>query len=372
MLINSRKICSWLEKQFPLHLAEEWDNVGFLIGNWDKTVKKILIALEVTPEVVKEAIDKNVDLIITHHPLIFKGLKRLHHQDPHQQMIRQLIFNDIHVYAAHTNADVADGGLSDIFLNTLGLKAIEGLLPTGRESLLHYSVYVPTDALEVVRTAVHGAGAGNIGNYSQCSFHTSGIGQFLPGESTEPVVGKRGCLEKLEEFKLEFVSTDAQRKVIEEALLVAHPYEKPAYSIMALENAASEHALGRIAELKAPMTLKALGEWVKKELKISHIKLVGDPKQLIQRIGVLTGAGADAIGIAKAKRCDVLITGDIKYHEAQNALAMGLPLMDVGHYNSEILFKTALKKRMSEAFEAMDYDVIIEASTTEKDPFSWI
>lgn len=276
MNINSKKLIQWLEKQFPKDLAEDWDNVGFLLGNSDKTINKILIALDVTPEVVNEAIDKNVDLIISHHPLIFKSIKRLVDQNPHEKMIRQLIFNDIHVYAAHTNADIAEGGLTDMLLDLLKLKATEGLMSVGQHNLLE------------------------------------------------------------------------------------------------MKNNAEEHYLGRIAALKAPMTLRELAEWLKKELKISHLRIVGNPKAMAQRIGVLTGAGDDAIQTAKAKRCDVLITGDIKYHPAQEALSLGMPLIDMGHYNSEIIFKTVLKNRMVEAFERLDYDVTIEVSGVEKDPFLWI
>ncbi len=274
MNINSKKIIQWLNTQFPESLAEEWDNVGFLLGNADKAIKKILIALEITPDVVKEAIENNVDLIITHHPLIYKGLKHLVDHNPHEKIIRQLIFNDIHVYCANTNADIAEGGLSDMFLSLLKLKATEGLMPV-----------------------------------------------TYPDTSTRS--------------------------------------DKTFY-------------LGRIAELKNPMELKALGEWLKKDLKIAHLRFVGNPKAMIQRIGVLTGAGDDAMKIAKSKRCDVLITGDLKYHPAQDALAMNLPLIDVGHYNSEIIFKTELKNRMTDAFESLDYDVSIEISTAEKDPFYWV
>jgi dinuclear metal center YbgI/SA1388 family protein len=372
MNINSRKIIQWLEKLFPKDLAEDWDNVGFLLGNADKTIKKILIALEVTPEVVTEAIDKNVDLIITHHPLIFKGIKRLVDHNPHEKMIRQLIFNDIHVYAAHTNADIADGGLSDMLLELLKLKATEGLLSVGRSVLLHSVVYVPVESVEAVRHAIHQAGGGAIGSYSQCSFMTEGVGQFMPGLDAHPAIGTVGILERVKEIKLEFVAPLSLKAEIEGAILRSHPYETPAYVMMEMKNSSKEHYLGRIAALKAPMTLKELAEWLKKELKISHLRIVGNPKALVQRIGVLTGAGDEATQTAKAKRCDVLITGDIKYHPAQEALSMGMPLIDMGHYNSEIIFKTVLRDRMVEAFERLDYDVTIEVSSAEKDPFLWI
>lgn len=268
MLVNSKKIATWLEKQFPLHLAEPWDNVGFLIGNPDKVVKRILLALEVTPAVVAEAIDKNVDLIVCHHPLIFNPLNRLVDTDPLQRMIRQLVFHDIHVYAAHTNADIAENGLSDMFLDKLGLAAAEGLLE-------------------------------------------------VPGEG-------------------------------------------------------GPHYLGRIAVLETAMTLKTCSEWIKKVLKAPKIRYAGDGKTKIKRIAVLTGSGDEAMAAAKAKHCDVLITGDLKHHPTQDALLMGLPLIDVGHYQSEIIFKSALKARMVEAFEAMDYDVAIEVSTSETEPFEWV
>ncbi len=306
-----------MERHYPLNLAEKWDNVGLQVGSMGREVSKVVVALELDHQVLDRAWQENADLIITHHPLIFKALSSIKVDSPVGSLIRKLIMADISLYAAHTNLDNAPRGVNQLLAETIGLTDIEPLILRSagqRESLYKLVVFVPLTHINEVREAICRAGAGFIGKYSDCTFRAQGIGTFKPGEDTDPFIGQIGQLEEVEEVRLETICPQHRLKGILDAMLEAHPYEEVAYDLYKLENQGT---------LFSPGTLPAL-------------RLVGHPDTPVQKVAVVSGSGASFINEI-AGQADVLITGDLKYHEAREAAALGLAVIDAGHQATEEL-----------------------------------
>lgn len=364
MLINSKKIIKLLEGFAPKKLAESWDNVGFQIGNSNHEIDKIMLTLEITDEVIEEAIAKNVDLIVTHHPLIFSGIKSITDDSAMGKKIIKLMKHSINVYASHTNLDVADGGLNDYLCELLGLKRVSILKNNYEEKYYKLTTFLPHEDAEKLREEVCKAGAGSIGNYSDCSFSLEGKGTFKPLEGSDPHIGRKGQLEYVEESRMEFiVSHDKLSKVIS-SLVSNHPYETPAYDLIKLENKIESHGIGRYGFLENPMDTEDFIRHVKEKLDIPFVKLVGSAEGKIYKVGLCTGSGSDYIRDAKALSCDIYISGDIKYHEGQIASEIGIKVLDTGHYETEAIYMDRLKEILVNACEKKGYDVkIITAET---------
>ena len=242
---NGNEIIQLFEQFAPKHLALDGDKIGLLIGTLNKPVKNILIALDVTDEVVDEAIEKNVQLIISHHPLIYHPLKTIRTEDAYGNIITKLIKHDIAVYAAHTNLDIADGGVNDMLCEKLKIQNPEVLVPTYEVQLRKLVVFAPKSHAEAIRKALGDAGAGAIGNYTHCSFSAEGYGRFLPGEGTNPFIGEAGRIEAVEEERIETVYPVTIEKQVIKAMLDAHPYEEPAYDIYPQELKGPVYGLDR-------------------------------------------------------------------------------------------------------------------------------
>lgn len=369
MFVNSNKIIKIMNEIAPESLAESWDNVGLLVGNADSEVDRVLVALEATEAVVDEAISSNIDLIICHHPLLFKPLKRITDADPIGKLVRKLIKNDISLYAAHTNLDIAKGGTNDYVAEILELDLVQGLEKTGSSNYMKVAVYVPLDNLESVRSAMASAGAGQIGAYSDCSFVTEGDGMFKPLEGARPHIGSVNELETVREGKLEVIVDKKNLGRVIDSMIKAHPYEVPAYDVWALENEIESYHLGRTGLISGKYTLKEYAEFVKEKLQVGQLRYVGDSDKRVRKAAICTGAGADVMKAAVKKGCDVLITGDLKYHEAQTALQMNLTVIDAGHFETEQIFVQRLADKLKRSFEAKEYDVAVVESSSESNPF---
>ncbi len=369
MFVNSKKIIKVMNEIAPEYLAENWDNVGFLIGNEDSEVDRVLIALEVTEAVVDEAIHNNIDLIICHHPLLFKPMKKITDNDPIGKMVRKLIKNDVSLYAAHTNLDIADGGTNDFIAELLELNMIKGLQNTGQDTYFKIAVFAPVENAEEVTNAMTGSGAGKMGAYSECSFVSEGRGQFRPLQGSAAHIGVVDELTKVRESKIEVIVDQMNMNRVLNAMLKAHPYEVPAYDILELKNDVKKYYLGRSGVLQSKMTLEDLAKHVQHKLNVSQLKYVGDSGKIIRKVAICTGAGADVMKDAKRSGCDVLITGDVKYHEAQTALQMNLTLIDAGHFETEQIFVSRLSDRLTRMFESKEYDVAVIESGVEENPF---
>jgi dinuclear metal center YbgI/SA1388 family protein len=367
---NGHEIIQLFEKYSPKAYAVEGDKIGLQIGTLNKPITNVMIALDVLENVIDEAIEKHVDLIIAHHPPIFRPLKSVITDQLTGKIVEKCIKHDISVYAAHTNLDVANGGVNDMLAEALKLDNIEVLSPTYEEKLKKLVVYVPKNNAEDVREAIGNAGAGAIGNYSHCTFNSPGTGTFLPNESANPVIGKVGRFEQVDEIKIETIfPSSLQRKVIS-AMLKSHPYEEVAYDIYPLENKGVELGLGRVGKIKQEQTIAEFADFVKKALDVEGVRIVGDLNAKVKKVAVLGGDGNKYITSAKFKGADVYVTGDIYYHVAHDAMAMGLNIIDAGHYIEKIM-KKGVTKVLTTLCEENKFNINIFPSTVDTNPFTF-
>jgi dinuclear metal center YbgI/SA1388 family protein len=346
--MNLKSIIKKIENKYPLNLAYEWDNVGLLVGDLNLDIKKILVVLEANEKVINEAVENKVDLIITHHPFIFRKMNKINTNDLKGKLIHKLIKNDISLYSMHTNFDIAFDGLNDYFVELMEFEDSKVLDITNNEVLYKLAVYVPTSHIESVKNALLKSGAGHIGNYSHCSFSSQGIGSFKPLDDANPFIGKIGEVESVEEAKIETIVNQKKLGSVISSMLGTHPYEEVAYDLYKLENKGSSVGLGRVSNLKEEVVLKELCNNIKEKLNMKHIKVVGDINTKINKVAVVTGSGADMIKKAQRKGAEVLVTGDVKYHDAQDALDMGMCVIDCGHFETEDIFKDVIKRFLEE------------------------
>ena len=344
--------------------------IGLQIGRLNKPVHRVMIALDVLEEVVDEAIEKEVDLIIAHHPLIYRPLKNIMTDQMPGRMIEKLLKHDITVYAAHTNLDVAKGGVNDLLAEALELSNTEVLVPTHEIHLKKLVVYVPTEQCKRVKEALGNAGAGAIGNYSHCLFSSSGIGQFLPEENANPYIGDKGKLEQVNEERIETLFPDYLEKKVVQAMIKAHPYEEVAYDIYRVDNKGESLGLGRIGEIQE-VTLGEFANIVKNALDVPTVRVVGDLQSKVRKVAVLGGDGNKYISSAKFKGADVYITGDLYYHVAHDAMMMGLNVIDPGH-NVEKIMKKGVANYLTKVSVEKGYDVSIFPSEQQTDPFQFV
>jgi dinuclear metal center YbgI/SA1388 family protein len=368
--VNGYEIIQVFESFSPKNLAMEGDKIGLQIGNLSRKVENVMIALDVLEEVVDEAISKNVQLIIAHHPLIFRPLNRITADDYNGRLIEKLIKHDIAVYAAHTNLDVAKGGVNDLLAEALGLSNTEVLYPTHEMKLKKLVVFAPKSHDDAVREAIGKAGAGAIGDYQYCSFSTSGTGRFLPGSGTHPYIGEPGKFEEVEEVKIETIYPEHLEKKIINALIKAHPYEEPAYDIISLENKGETLGLGKVGTI-TEMTLKEFAEKVKVALDVGTVRVVGPLDARIKKVAVLGGDGNKYFHSAKYKGADVFVTGDFYYHTAHDAAAQGLHIVDPGH-NVEKVMKKGVALKLAQLFNDKGYGVKVFPSEIHTDPFQFV
>ncbi len=337
MTVWAKDIITLMEEEFPLRLAESWDNSGLQIGSSDKQVGRILIALDLDSFVLKQAVKQQVDMIITHHPLFFKPIKNINYASPLGKMIKTLVSKDITVYAAHTNLDAAQKGLNQALAEKLELVNIEPLYPASREVLFKLVVYVPATHLEEVRAAICTAGAGNIGKYADCTFRARGTGTFRPGQNTNPFIGKTGELEEVDEFRLETIIYESDLKQVLDSIHQAHPYEEVAYDLYRLENEGRMFSPGRKGCLVEKTSLQDYAVRVKELLGVKSLRVVGDWESNIKNVAVISGSGASLMSRVINQNIDLLVTGDLKYHEAKDAEAAGLKVIDAGHQGTEAI-----------------------------------
>ena len=368
--INGHEIIQLFEQFSPKQYAMEGDRIGLQIGRLNKPVHRVMIALDVLEEVVDEAIEKEVDLIIAHHPLIYRPLKNIMTDQMPGRMIEKLLKHDITVYAAHTNLDVAKGGVNDLLAEALELSNTEVLVPTHEIHLKKLVVYVPTEQCKRVKEALGNAGAGAIGNYSHCLFSSSGIGQFLPEENANPYIGDKGKLEQVNEERIETLFPDYLEKKVVQAMIKAHPYEEVAYDIYRVDNKGESLGLGRIGEIQE-VTLGEFANIVKNALDVPTVRVVGDLQSKVRKVAVLGGDGNKYISSAKFKGADVYITGDLYYHVAHDAMMMGLNVIDPGH-NVEKIMKKGVANYLTKVSVEKGYDVSIFPSEQKTDPFQFV
>ena len=341
-------VISFLESRVPRSMQEAYDNCGLLVGDREQAITGVLIALDCTPEIVEEAERTNCNLIIVHHPVIFKGLKKLTGTNAVEQTIIACIQKNIALYAIHTNLDNYQFGVNQEIGKRLGLKELRILRPK-KEVLNKLIVYVPFDAASAVSEAVFSAGAGNIGNYKECSFTLEGTGTFMPVGDANPTSGELNVRSELRELRMEFlVSTHVINPVLK-AMREAHPYEEVAYELIALQNENQTEGSGMYGELEKPLDEVTFLAQLKKDFScgcIRHTKLLG---RQIKRVAFCGGSGSFLLQDAKAVGADIFITGDFKYHEFFDA-EEELVIADIGHYESEQFTVNLLADILTENF----------------------
>lgn len=339
-----KDIIAILEKHYPLYLAAPWDNSGLQLGSFLGPAAKVGIALEIEPQIVQAAVRAGLNMIITHHPLFFEEIKALQADSAWGGMIYQLVSRDIAVYAAHTNLDAAPQGINQHLAEMLGCSDIEPLFPEIQDDLFKIAVYVPHSHVGQVQRAMADAGAGHIGKYSACSFRAPGIGSFFPEAGSNPFIGAVGVLEEVEEYRLE---TIAEKPILERvlgAMRSAHPYEEAAYDIYPLINRGRTYSMGRIGCLRQPCALDDLAIKVKEVFKCEGLRVVGSGEQMVQRVALISGSGGSMLPRLNPNIADVVITGDVKYHEAQKARLNGINIIDAGHQELEKHMISMVKK----------------------------
>jgi dinuclear metal center YbgI/SA1388 family protein len=363
MKIRVRDVFESLNCIAPFSLTSDWDNSGLQVGDLTQEVKSILLCLDVTEAVVKEAIEKKCQLIISHHPLLFKPLKKIDFSSKEGQLIQQLIKHDMNLIACHTNFDRASYGVSEALASTLGLHSIQKLTTQTAEPYFKLVVFVPLTHLEIVRQAISDAGAGYIGHYAHCTFKVDGEGTFLPLEHTNPYIGQEGQLTKVKESRLETIISKKQITQVLEALRAVHPYEEIAYDVYALSNRVIEGGLGCIGELSEPMTLKRFMSHVKEKLNVQHVQYAGDLQSVINKVAVCGGAGKSLLNNAAAE-ADAYLTGELGYHEGEIAKNQGVNLIVAGHFATEIVALDYLQDSLSKQLQE---NVTIEISENALD-----
>ncbi|MDA8233667.1 MAG: Nif3-like dinuclear metal center hexameric protein [Clostridia bacterium] len=369
MAVKCQTIINIVEQLAPRYLAEEWDNVGLQVGNPAGEVDKVLVCLDVNQEVAREAIAVGAGLIVSHHPLIFKPLKNLRRNNPQGELLYTLIQNDISVYSAHTNLDSAAGGVNQVLAEKLGLQDIEVLSSSYNETYCKMVVFVPVGHEDAVRNAMAEAGAGWIGNYSHCTFQLHGTGTFKPLEGANPFIGSVGDLEKVAEYRLETIVPQRAAGKVVKAMLKAHPYEEVAYDLYPLLNEGAAQGLGRIGRFLEAIPFGELVKKVKDSLEVDKLIVGGDLNRSVQKIAVCGGSGASLLHKALFMGAQVLLTGDVKYHEGQEMLAQGLNFIDGGHHATERPVVSVLADFLREKAQANKFSVDIVVSEVNTNPF---
>lgn len=363
------KIATYMEELAPLAWAESWDNVGLQVGDPGRPARRILVALELTGGVAEEALQAQADLVVVHHPPVFRPLKSLRFDTPSGMRLEKMIRQGISVYAAHTNLDQAEGGTNDTLAALVGLEQPEVLLRAGEEKYLKLVVFVPRGHEDAVRDALARAGAGHIGNYSHCTFQTEGTGTFLPLEGSNPYLGQQGKLERADELRLETILPESRAHQAVRAMIAAHPYEEVAYDLYPLANPGRTRGHGRIGRLERPATLGALAGRLKEALGLPGVRLVGDLACPITTASVGAGSGGSLVPHAARRKADVLVTGDVGYHDAQDAADAGLCIIDIGHYGSEALVVPPLANYLRRRLAEDGAEAHVLEAQAGKDPF---
>ena len=335
-----KDLINHLEEIAPLNYAEDFDNVGLLVGDKNATVTNVLVTLDTLEEVVDEAIAKKCNFILSFHPIIFKGLKSLTGKNYVERTVLKAIKNNIAIYAIHTALDNDNNGVNAMMCNQLNLINQRILIPQ-KQTIKKLTTYVPVAEAETLRIALFNAGAGQIGNYKNCSFNVDGIGTYNATEKANPVIGTIGKNHSEAETQLNVTYAKHVEKAVLKALFETHSYEEVAYEVTTIENTNQNIGMGMIAELETEQTETEFLHYLKEKMDISmirHSKLSNRP---VKKIAVLGGSGSFAINAAKAAGADVFVTSDLKYHDFFQAEGSIL-LTDIGHYESEQYTKSGL------------------------------
>ena len=359
-----KDVIDYLEALAPPSYQEDYDNAGLLTGNAMAPVSGVLVTLDCVEAVVEEAILQRCNLIVAHHPTIFRGLKKITGQTYVERTIIKAIKNDIAIYAVHTNLDHVQTGVNKKIAERIGLKNVKILQPK-KDTLVKLVTFIPREKTGDVMNALHQAGAGDIGNYTNCSFQVVGEGSFMPTERAQPHLGKANQLERVEEVRAEVIFPKHRSAAILRALKQSHPYEEVAYYLSELINENQGVGAGMIGELEEEMEPIEFLRRLKKAMNTACIRHTA-PLKNIRKVAVCGGAGSFLLSTAMAQNADILVSADFKYHEFFDA-DQKIMIADVGHYESEQFTKDLLQEVLKEKFTTF----AIIFSKTATNPLSY-
>lgn len=356
------------EQVVPRTLAYDWDAVGLQVGDVNNPLTGVLTTLDVTEAVIEEAIEHGANLILSHHPIMFKPMKKVDFSTSKGRMIKQCLLNDITIYAAHTNYDRVEGGMNDRLADRLGLMNRDILVKEDETTRVKLQVFVPRTHKEVLGDALTRKGIGTMGEYEACVYETEGTGRFQPTDQAKPFIGATGMREAVEEIKLEYLITREQVSMALATIHEAHPYETPAFDLIPLLNTDQVLGIGRVGDLTKPLPFHQFINLVKEVFGLEGVRVAGRSDKLIKRVAVLGGSGEKFTMAALDKQADVYITGDMTFHPTQDIEALGLNIIDAGHYLESVM-KDDFKDISQAIFSEKDWAYPIFVSQVNTNPF---
>jgi dinuclear metal center YbgI/SA1388 family protein len=367
--VTVRGIQEIMEAWAPLDIAWERDNVGLQTGDPDARVRGILVALDVTEGIVTEAVRRGANVIVSHHPLIFRPLRSVTTRTSQERCLGDLLRKRVALYSAHTNLDFTRGGTSFALAETLGVAA-EGFLRTPFKLQNKIVTYVPPSHADAVEAAMAAAGAGVIGEYEGCSFRAEGEGTFRGGAGTHPALGRKGKLEHVQEIRLEMMAPCRAVGDVVRAMTEAHPYEEVAYDVYALENASGKYGMGAVGTLRRSVPLRAFLATVRRALGAPAVRWTGNPRTPVHRVALCGGSGSELLSDAIASGAEVFVTADVRYHtyrEAEGCIA----LVDAGHFETENPVVAAIVERLRRETLRRGERIPVRAASGSTNPVRW-
>lgn len=380
--LTLQNVIEGLERRYPPRTAEAWDAVGLVVGDPQQPVRKILFAMDPVSTVVDEALEWGADLIVTHHPLLLRGVTSVAATTAKGAIIHRLIAAGCALYTAHTNADSALRGVNDALADAVGLIDTEPLVPAAGDDLDKHIVFVPAEpenlVLEIV-DAMSAAGAGEIGDYSGCHWQVTGTGSFRPEAGANPAIGVVGETEFVTEHRLEMIAPAARRAEVVRAMKTAHPYEEPAFDVFNLAQLPAQIGLGRVGRLPEPVTLEEFARRVAAALPATEqgVRVAGDPDAMVERVAVCSGSGDSLFNQVRSANVDVYLTSDLRHHPASEAretalLGSGKPfLVDTAHFASEWPWLEYGAQDIASDLAATGHEVQVRVSTRRTDPWDF-
>ncbi|WP_347298613.1 Nif3-like dinuclear metal center hexameric protein [Dolosigranulum savutiense] len=363
-------IISQIAQFAPPHLAEDWDPIGLIFGTKDQRVSKVMVALDLDQDTLQEAIDQEIDLIVTHHPPIFNKLQTLNGEDPRRQQYIALIKHEIALYVAHTNLDAATGGVNDWLADAIEMSSDRKIVTiTQQESQYQLTVFVPEAEKQTVAEAIleHITFSDH---YADVYYESSGMGHFTPKVGADPAIGTVGQPEETVESRLEFLVNESELSPVLTALHDAHPYEEPVYNVVQLQSSGQAYGYGRVGTVGK--STPELAEHIMKTFDVSGVRYgTHDETRVHERVAIFGGAGSSSFEAAKQKGATLYITGDISYHTAQDMMRAGLDFIDMGHYTEHIIVPRLAEKL--EAFnQEQNWSIEVQEATCQSDMFQYI
>lgn len=367
-----QEIIQRIEQYAPTYLAEDWDPIGLAFGANDQKVARMMVALDLDANTLKEAKDKQVDFIFTHHPSIFKALKTLNEQDARRQEYIELIRSNIALYSAHTNVDAAEDGMNDWLADAIGLEGPLQVIESSYQTDLKLLVlYTPNAEAARMRKELHKAGAGQVGDYQEVSYTSKGTGHFTPGDTANPTIGVSHQPETVNEERVEMLFPSHLLGRVMQTIYTYHPYEEPVFHLIDIGKKQQEYGIGRVGALKAPQTFGEMIERVKNNLSIPHVRYANkDLNATIEKVAVLGGSGEGYYKKALTQGADLYVTGDISYHGAQDMMRDGLLFIDAGHF-IEHIFVEKMTEKLEQWNKEENWKIEIIPAKSQEDVFKF-